>query len=195
MDLLEFHLTEYEQTFHRDPKDFGGQSCTRWETHIHQRIQAPSGRHVIRHWQRRRELLLDKQVEDLVRVRSWPAKDPLSKLLGRGETLKGLWVCITDDVEDPGSDSKHFILCHDSEEGRECGEIRDLIPFRKSVDGDGQRNDSLAWGQVTYSGRYTMFRSVTKSVARSKDVIRGQPLGDSAVTRLVWANIRRSAGE
>ena len=46
-----------------------------------------------------------------------------------------------------------------------------------------------------YSGRYTMFRSVTKSVAESEDRMRGQPLGDSAATRLARANIRRSAGE
>ena len=70
MDLLELHLTEREQAIHRDPKDFGGQSRTRRETHIHQRIQASLSRHIVCHWQRRRKFLLDKQVEDLVRVRS-----------------------------------------------------------------------------------------------------------------------------
>ena len=34
-----------------------------------------------------------------------------------------------------------------------------------------------------------------KSLVVSEDKIRGQPLGDSAVTKLLWANIRRSAGE
>jgi len=40
-----------------------------------------------------------------------------------------------------------------------------------------------------------MFKSVAKSLAESKDSIRGQLLGDSAAARPVWANIRRSAGE
>jgi len=34
-----------------------------------------------------------------------------------------------------------------------------------------------------------------KSVAVSEDIMRGQPLGDSAVARLVFVNIRRRAGE
>ena len=36
----------------------------------------------------------------------------------------------------------------------------------------------------TYPGRYTVLRSVAKSVALSEGRIRGHPLGDSAVARL-----------
>jgi len=90
-----------------------------------------------------------------------------------------------DDIEDPGSDSRHLVLCRDSEDGRECREIRHFVPFRESVDGCGQRNNLLEDGQVAYSGRYTMFRSVTKSVAGSEDRMRGQPFGDSAFASLV----------
>ena len=50
-------------------------------------------------------------------------------------------------------------------------------------------------GGPTNPGRYIILRSVEKSVAVSEDAIRGQPLGASAVARLVWTNIRRSAGE
>ena len=37
---------------------------------------------------------------------------------------------------------------------------------------------------ATYPGRYTILRSVSKSVAGSEDRMRGQPLGDSAAERL-----------
>ena len=60
---------------------------------------------------------MDKQVEDLIRVRSLPAEDPLSKLFGRAQTLECLRIRIMDDVEDPGSDGRHLVLCCDSEEG------------------------------------------------------------------------------
>ena len=50
-------------------------------------------------------------------MRSRSAEDTFSKWLGRSEPLKGLWVCIADDLEQPGSDGRQLILCCDSEEG------------------------------------------------------------------------------
>ena len=147
MCLIELRPTECEQSFYRDSKDFWGQCCTRREAQVHQRIQPTSSRHVICDWQRRRELLLNKQAEDLVRVRGLSAENTLSNLFGRYEPLEGLRVCITDDAEDSRSDSRHFILCRDSEEGGECGEIRHSVPFRESVGGESQRSDSLEWRQ------------------------------------------------
>ena len=76
---------------------------------------------------------------------SWPAEDALSKLFGRSQTLKCLWVRIADDVKDPRSEARHLVLCRDSEEGRECGEIWNLIPFRESGD-RGQQNSTLMQG-------------------------------------------------
>jgi hypothetical protein len=48
----------------------------------------------------------------------------------------------------------------------------------------------IHWHQdkVAYTGRYTIFRSVAKSVAVSEDGMRGQPFGDSAVARFAFAN-------
>jgi len=43
--------------------------------------------------------------------------------------------------------------------------------------------------RVTYIGRYMTLRSVAKSIAVSEDRIRGQPLGDSVVTRFDFASI------
>ena len=127
---------------------------------------------------------------------SWSAEDPLSNLFGRGEHVRVLWVRIADHVEYPSSDGRHFILRRDSEEGRERSEIWHFIPFRESVGGDDERSNSLEWGgEAAYSERYTMFRSVTKSVAGSEDRIRGQPLGDSAAASLALPNMQRSAGE
>ena len=42
---------------------------------------------------------------------------------------------------------------------------------------------------TTYPGRYTILRSVAKSVAVSEERIRGQPFGNSAAARLAWVNI------
>ena len=38
-------------------------------------------------------------------------------------------------------------------------------------------------------GKYIIFISVAKSVAESEGKMRGHPLGESAVARLVWENI------
>ena len=48
---------------------------------------------------------------------------------------------------------------------------------------------------MTYSGRYMTLRSVAKSVAVSEDGMRGQPFGDSAVSRFDLANIWLNTGE
>jgi len=64
-----------------------------------------------------RELLLNEEVEDFIRVRSPSAEDVLPEWLGRAEPLKGFWVCITDNLKDLGPDRRHLVLCGDSEEG------------------------------------------------------------------------------
>jgi len=86
---------------------------------------------------------LDKQVEDRVRV-SWVAENALPKCLGRINALKSRRICTTDGFEYLGSDGRHLVLCSDSEEGRECGEVWRFILFRESVDRDGQWSNSLA---------------------------------------------------
>ena len=100
----------------------------------HQRIRTSSSRHVVCHWQRRSEVLLDEEVEDLIWMRGSTAEDALAKRFGRSQSLKGLWVRVADDVEHLRLDGRHLVLCRSSEEGRECGEIRDFIPFRESID-------------------------------------------------------------
>ena len=142
MGLLELHLTECHESSERDLKDFGGQPRTRRKTIVHQRIQSPSSRHVVRHRQRRCEVLLDEEVEDFIRVRSRPAEDPFSKRLGRSQRLEGLWVRIANDVEHLRPDSRHLVLRRDSKEGGECGEIGNFIPLGESVARGDQRNDS-----------------------------------------------------
>ena len=132
MGLFQFHLAECKQAFCRNLKDPERQSCTRWETFVHQRIQTPLSRHVVCHWQRRCNLLLDKEVKNFIRVGSWSTEDAFSNWLGRSQPLKCLWICITNDLEYLRSDSGHLILCGDSEQGRECGEIRYFIPFGES---------------------------------------------------------------
>ena len=117
MRLFELHLTEGKQAGYRNLKDFGGQSRARWETSVHQRFRSSSSRHVVRHWQRRCELLPDKEVEDLVRVGCLPTENHPSKLFEGDEILKVLWVAITDSFKYPRSNGGHFILCRDSEKG------------------------------------------------------------------------------
>jgi len=66
-------------------------------------------------------------------VRSRPTEDALSERFGRAEAFKSFWVCITNDLEYLGSDGRHLVLRRDAEEGRKCGEIRNLVPFGESV--------------------------------------------------------------
>ena len=115
--LVELHLAEFHESSDRDLEGFWGQSRTRRETSVHQRIQPPPRRHVVRHRQRRRQVLLDKEVEDLIRVRSWSSEDFFSECLGGTQLLKRLWVRITDDLKQPRSDGGHLVLCCDPEEG------------------------------------------------------------------------------
>ena len=106
----------------------------------------PIEQHVVCHRQCGREVPLEEEVEDLIRVRSRSAENALSKRFGRGQPLKyikGLWVCITDDVEYLRPDTGYLVLCRDSEKGRECGEIRYFVWFGESVDRDDQWNNSL----------------------------------------------------
>ena len=128
-------------------------------------------------------------------MRSRTAEDALSKRLGRDQLFKNLRVRIAHNVEHLGPDGGYLVLCCDLEEGRECGEIRYFVPLGESVDRDGQQCSSLRYGKEAYAGRYTIFRSVVKSIAVSEDKMRGQPLGDSAVTKFSLANIRPSTGE
>jgi len=65
-------------------------------------------------------------------VRSPSAEDVLPKWLGRAKPLKGLWVRVTDDLKYLGPDGGHLVLCCDSEEGRDCGKIRNFMPFGES---------------------------------------------------------------
>jgi hypothetical protein len=126
-------------------------------------------------------------------VGGWSAENTFSKRLGRGEPLESLRVCVMDGLEQLGSDGRHLVLCRHSEEGRECREIWDLIPFGKSA---GRVSEPIhrPAGRSAYR-RYIVLRSVAKSVAVSEDRMRGQPLGDSAASKLVRENIRRRAGE
>ena len=135
MDLFKLHLTQCEQAFYRNLKDFGGQSCIHRETSVHQGIWTPLNYHVVCHWQCGREVLLDEEVEDLIRVGSWSIEDVLSKRFGRDQALEVLWVCIANDVEHLRPDTGYLILCRDLEERRECGEIECFVRFGESVGG------------------------------------------------------------
>ena len=61
--------------------------------------------------------MLDKEVEDFVRVRSLSTEYALPEWFGGAESLKALWVCITDDFEYLGPDGRHLVFLCDSEEG------------------------------------------------------------------------------
>ena len=80
---------------------------------------------------------MDEQVEDFIWVRCRSAEDALAKWLGRSEPLKCLRVCIADDLEKLRSNSGQLVLGRDSEEGRECVEIRRFVPLRVTADRDG----------------------------------------------------------
>ena len=71
-----------------------------------------------------------------------------------------------------------------------------FCPLRESVDRRSVKSvKMLRVSQRTLGDISSLIRSVAKSMAVSEDWIRGQPLGESAAAKLVWANIRRSAGE
>ena len=71
----------------------------------------------------------------------------LSKRFGRGQPPKVLWVYIANDVQHLRSDTRHLVLCPDSEKGQKCGEIWYFVQFRESVNRGDQRNNSLTKGR------------------------------------------------
>ena len=104
-------------------------------------------------------------------MRGRSAENTFSKWLGKSEPLKIFWVRAVDDLEQLSLG-----------EGQECDEIWDFVPFRKEKIKEVIHQSV---GRTAYLGRYITLRRVTKSAAVSKDRIRGQPLDESAVSRLV----------
>jgi len=98
MRFVELCFAECHESCDRGLKDIGRQRGAPRQASVHQRAYPPSSCHVVRHWQCGCEFLLDEQVEDLVRVRGWPAEDALAERLRRSESFEGLWICISDDL-------------------------------------------------------------------------------------------------
>ena len=116
MGLVKLHFAERHESSECVLEDLGGECGFTWEMSTHQRVRTPSSRHVVCHRQRRCEILLDEEVEDLIRVGSWSVEDVLSKRFGRDQALEVLWVCIANDVEHLRPDTGYLILCRDLEE-------------------------------------------------------------------------------
>ena len=98
MGFVELYFAECHKSYDRGLKDIGRQRGAPRQASVHQRAYPPSSCHVVCHRHCGCKLLLDKQVEDLIRVRGWPAEDALAECFGRGEPLEGLWICIADDL-------------------------------------------------------------------------------------------------
>jgi len=97
--VVELYFTKCHEPSNGGLEDLRRKGGVPWQIPVHQRIQTPSGHHVICHGQCRRESLLDEEVEDLVRVRSPSAEHVFSKRLRGSESLKSLWVRIANDLK------------------------------------------------------------------------------------------------
>ena len=99
MCFVELYSAEFHEPFRRRPKYLGRERGTLRKTSVHQRIHASSSHHVVCHGQRGCEILLNEEVEDLIRVRGWSGENCLPKWPGWREPFESLRIRVPDDTE------------------------------------------------------------------------------------------------